>query len=212
MTPQERQSPRSREHAEMQRQRILAAAEQSFVEFGFHAASMACIAEKAEVSQGLAYRYFENKNAIILAIIERQIEERRNVIRSLQSEGDFIERILELFEAWVRRDSGQMNPVLFLEMSAEATRDPEIGRALREADLANRKEFTNWLKREVEAHNRKLDDTELATRALAIQAFVEGIAIRAVREPDIDRLALAASAGLALPRLLGFGASEPVEG
>lgn len=50
--------------AEKQRQRILAAARRCFVERGFHAASMATIADTAEMSQGLIYRYFESKNAI----------------------------------------------------------------------------------------------------------------------------------------------------
>src|SRR3546814_11085391 len=35
---------------------------------------MASIAETAEMSAGLIYRYFENKNAIILAIVERQLQ------------------------------------------------------------------------------------------------------------------------------------------
>jgi len=59
------------ERASAQRDRILAAAKQCFIEHGFHAASMASIAEAADISAGLIYRYFDNKNAIILAIIER---------------------------------------------------------------------------------------------------------------------------------------------
>src|SRR3546814_17854087 len=57
-----------------QRERILCAAQKCFVEHGFHAASMASIAETAEMSAGLIYRYFENKNAIIMAIVERQLQ------------------------------------------------------------------------------------------------------------------------------------------
>jgi AcrR family transcriptional regulator len=56
-----------------------------FIEHGFHAASMANIAEAAQMSAGLMYRYFDNKNAIVLAIVERQLEEKRAGIRQLHS-------------------------------------------------------------------------------------------------------------------------------
>ncbi|MGD8359415.1 MAG: helix-turn-helix domain-containing protein, partial [Lysobacterales bacterium] len=68
-----------------QRERILSAAQACFVESGFHAASMANIAETAEMSPGLIYRYFESKNAIILAIIDKQLTVLRRRIRELHS-------------------------------------------------------------------------------------------------------------------------------
>ncbi|MFP4283014.1 MAG: TetR/AcrR family transcriptional regulator [Opitutales bacterium] len=204
MSSPDRQNPRSPEHAEQQRQRILDAAEAAFIEYGFHAASMARIAEKAEISQGLTYRYFANKNAVILAIIARQIEVRRAGIRALQSQSQFVERVIELFQSWVRRDDRAMNPVLFLEMSAEASRDPEIARALAEADQTSRGEFKKWLRRMAEETGREASEDDLEKRALALGAFIEGLALRAVREPGINHATLAESARLFLPRLLAF--------
>ena len=55
--------------AARQRERILEAAEKCFIESGFHAASMAHIADTAGISAGLIYRYFESKSAIVRAII-----------------------------------------------------------------------------------------------------------------------------------------------
>ena len=74
--------------AEAQRERILCAAQRCFIEYGFHAASMASIAETAQMSAGLMYRYFENKSAIVLAIIERQLQEGRDPDRTAA----FVER------------------------------------------------------------------------------------------------------------------------
>jgi AcrR family transcriptional regulator len=68
---------RAQAHAGAQRARILAAATTCFAEHGFHAASMASIAEAARMSPGLMYRYFPSKSAIVLAIIERQLAESR---------------------------------------------------------------------------------------------------------------------------------------
>ncbi|NMM78326.1 hypothetical protein B2J88_48645 [Rhodococcus sp. SRB_17] len=72
------------------RKRILAAAKKCFVEYGFYTASMASIAETAEMSAGLIYRYFESKDAIILAIIEQQLHENRASIARLQSSHDIV--------------------------------------------------------------------------------------------------------------------------
>ena len=60
--------------AAKQRERILDAAEVCFIQHGFHAASMAGIAQTADMSAGLIYRYFDSKAAIVKAIIERHLE------------------------------------------------------------------------------------------------------------------------------------------
>ena len=52
------------------RQRICAAALAEFKQYGYAAANIRRIAEKAEISLGNIYRYFLNKEALYLAIIE----------------------------------------------------------------------------------------------------------------------------------------------
>jgi AcrR family transcriptional regulator len=71
--------------AEAQRERILASAKQCFIERGFHAATMATIAEAAGMSPGLVYRYVENKSAIVRAIIEEQLAKIRADIATRRS-------------------------------------------------------------------------------------------------------------------------------
>lgn len=204
MSAEEGQSLKAREHADAQRHRILDAAEHCFIEHGFHAASMANISEKARMSAGLIYRYFENKNAIILAIIERQLQERRADISTLQTTCELAERIVDLFRAWIKRDGSVMNAALFLEMSAEATREPQIARALANADLLNRRDFLSWFKKTAEDQGAKVTEAELQQRSFALQCFVEGLAIRAVREPDTDPAMVIESMKLFLPHLLSF--------
>ena len=55
---------------EQRRRQILRAAGQCFAEKGFHQASMAEIAKAAGLSMGLLYRYFANKDALVLAFAE----------------------------------------------------------------------------------------------------------------------------------------------
>jgi TetR/AcrR family fatty acid metabolism transcriptional regulator len=54
---------------------LLAAARRSFADFGFEAASIAGIARGAGVSDGLLYRYFADKRALLLAVLARFFEE-----------------------------------------------------------------------------------------------------------------------------------------
>jgi AcrR family transcriptional regulator len=171
--------------ADAQRDRILCAALKCFIEHGFHAASMASIAEAAQMSAGLMYRYFANKNAIVLAIIERQLEEKRCVIRQLHSSTDMVARLLQTFERWRSRDPQVMSAALFLEMSAEATRNPQVAEALRSSDAVTRAEFQQWLARSPGEGGLGLPEGTAASRALLLQCVVEGLALRAAREPDL---------------------------
>ena len=66
--------PAAATRAARQRERILDAAENCFIESGFQAASMAHIAQTAGMSAGLIYRYFDSKASIVKAIIERHLE------------------------------------------------------------------------------------------------------------------------------------------
>lgn len=176
--------------AEAQRERILCAAQKCFIEHGFHAASMASIAATAEMSAGLMYRYFENKSAIVLAIIERQLQEGRRQVAQLRTSSDLAAELLDVFERWRARDPGMMNAALFLEMNAEATRDPQIAEALRASDEAIRQDLEAWMSRDRAEGGLGLPVATVATRAFILQCFVKGLAVSAVRRPDLDHAAL----------------------
>jgi AcrR family transcriptional regulator len=191
----------SSSRADAQRDRILCAALKCFIEHGFHAASMASIADTAQMSAGLMYRYFENKNAIVLGIIERQLEEKRAVLRQLHSSSDIATGLLTAFERWCAADPDVMNPALFLEMSAEATRNPPLAEALRSFDAGMRMELQAWLGRDRELGGMGLPPGCAATRALSLQCFIDGLVLRSVRDPNVDRDQLRAAVHEQVDRL-----------
>jgi AcrR family transcriptional regulator len=191
----------SNSRADAQRDRILCAALKCFIEHGFHAASMASIADTAQMSAGLMYRYFENKNAIVLGIIERQLEEKRAIIRQLHSSSDIATGLLTAFERWCAADPDVMNPALFLEMSAEATRNPPLAEALRSFDAGMRLELQAWLGRDRELGGMELPTECAATRALSLQCFIDGLVLRSVRDPNVDRDQLRAAVHEQIDRL-----------
>jgi len=193
---------RAQAHAGAQRARILAAATACFVEHGFHAASMASIAEAARMSPGLMYRYFPSKSAIVLAIIERQLAESRDKIGELRSSTEIMANLRQSFVQWQADQPGAMNVALFLAMSADARRDPRIAGALRESDRLTRADLEAWLARDAEDGGCGLPEEDAAPRALLLQSLVEGLAIRALREPDLEFEELAPALRRLLDQLL----------
>ncbi len=184
--------------ADMQRDRILSAAQACFIEHGFHSASMASIAATAEMSAGLIYRYFSSKNEIIVAIIERQLALLRAEITELEGPCDLAEVLADNFGDRCARRAHGLSPALFLEMSAEATRDEAVAAALHEFDVALRADLCAWLQR---SHGCAKGDA--TAQALALQCFVEGLRVREAREPGLDRDALKAALDVFIPALLG---------
>ncbi len=177
--------------AAKQRERILDAAEVCFIQHGFHAASMAGIAQTAEMSAGLIYRYFDSKAAIVKAIIERHLEsEHIKKIGQLHTAEDVSRSILETFDRWRRRDDPKMNPVLMIELAAESTRDPEIARAVRTKDRAFEPGITALVRRVASRRGAKLTLAAARSRAMVLQCLVEGLAMRVVRDPKLQRATL----------------------
>jgi AcrR family transcriptional regulator len=180
----------SGERARQQRERILRAAKRCFVDHGFHAASMADIAKTADMSVGLIYRYFDSKNDIVRAIIERQMEEARTLLDAIDSSADLVAALVEHFERCVRPQDEDMNAALFLEMAAEASRDPLIAELTRAADREVRSRLEEALRRSIAANGREVDAATLGRRALMLQCMIEGMLMRSVRQPDLDRTML----------------------
>ena len=172
--------------AAAQRERILAAAQKCFIDHGFHAASMASIAQTAQMSPGLMYRYFPSKSAIVLAIIDRQLQEARVKIAELHASADIVSSLCRSFEQWRTCDPEAMSVALFLAMGADARRDPQIAAALRASDLLTRADLMVWLGASAADGGCGLGSDAVESRAILLQCVVEGLAIRAVREPDLD--------------------------
>ncbi len=185
------QAPIAKARAARQRERILDAAELCFIQSGFHAASMAHIAKTAGMSAGLIYRYFDSKSAIVKAIIERHLEsDQAQMVGQLNSAGDASRCVLQIFESWRRRDDPKMNPVLMLELAAESTRDPEIARAVRSKDQAMGERLMQAVRRSAKLQGVKLTPAAARSRAVMLQCLVEGLALRVVRDPALQRSTL----------------------
>jgi AcrR family transcriptional regulator len=190
------------DHGNAQRLRILAAARQRFIEQGFHAATMESIAQLAGVSTGLSYRYFQNKRALVLALIEQNLEEDRRGLRGLSptaSLAGFIDQMSTLFKL---RGAESWNAVLYSEITAAATRDEEIGNALEHAESVAREDFILWLKERDEALGLVKSDEDVRVRALAMRCLFTGLVVRSARESELDIELLKAMLRRVLPLVM----------
>lgn len=177
--------------AEAQRQRILDAAQRCFIARGFHAGSISDIAAEAEISQGLMYRYFENKRALILALIERQLTYDQDAIGHMPAAADLVDGLLRCYQLWARgetletRGNAIANVALYAEITAEAHRDPVVADVLRRHDRQTSAAITGWLRQHDIVRGRTPEDADLERRTLLMRLLVEGLAMRAVRDPDL---------------------------
>jgi len=106
---------------------IIAAGRRCFRQFGFHAASMAQLANEAQLSVGQIYRYFVNKDAIIEEMVKRIIDTRLQHIKETATVE--LPRLL----AW-RHALDEDDEALMKEVAAEATRNPVVARMMADAD------------------------------------------------------------------------------
>jgi len=183
--------PPAATHAARQRERILEAAEQCFIESGFHAASMARIAQTAGISAGLIYRYFDGKGLIVKAIIERHVETDGScAMDRLNSSEDVCTAMLDLFECWQRGNDPKMNAGLLLDLTAVCTRDPQIARVVRDRDRVVSDRLAQVVRRIARARGVILKSAAARDRADLLQCLMEGLASRVVRDPKVRRSSL----------------------
>ncbi len=171
------------------RQRILDSASQCFCLSGFHGASMASIAALAGRSVGQIYRYFDNKEAIIAAIVDQHLAELREAFDELQSRsGPAADLIADQVPEMLARRLDPSRAALVLEVMAEAARNPKIAAILRAADAQERDLCRALLARD---RNPSWSDAELEGRCSLLRILVDGLTLRAVNQPDVDQAGLA---------------------
>ena len=188
-------APRVRrdERARAQRNRILDAAQKCFTERGFHGASMAQIAETAQMSPGLIYRYFAGKSELIHGIVSRQIELMAEDLEmfktsSRNAAGIIVDRFRK--DAAVGDGAAAhtrlMEPALILEIVAESSRDPVIASAFDALDRHIDSALGAWLSRPRKQGGHGVPADELPARVLILRSLLDGLKMRQVRHPQMD--------------------------
>jgi len=177
--------------AEARRTQILDAAENCVREYGFHRASISKISKASGMGAGHIYHYFANKEAIIAAIVAREVERLLTLTAEVQAAENMLEALALRTESGVLLNLDPQAAGLKLEIVAEASRNPAIAAIVRAADGRRSAGLEETLKALRQAHGLADDAATISTIAEVIAAMFEGLMVRAIRNPAANRQLIA---------------------
>lgn len=183
---------RSEACAKQRRQQVLHAAEQCFRASGFHSASIASIAKKAGMSSGHIYHYFDNKEAIIGASVAHDAQATVERMQGFARSDDVLTTLVEQAEGALLRSLDPSRNALIMEILAEAGRNARVAEQVQAADAQVSAILTELVQRAWQAkHPRQpLAAEVIAAKVDMLGAMIDGIRIRAIRNPALDPKAL----------------------
>jgi AcrR family transcriptional regulator len=127
----------SEEHKEARREQILAGAQRAFARHGYEGATVARLEEETGLSRGAIFNYYENKEALFVALVRRS-SNRFVEIWLEQGYRALLEAVTEEDPAWlsvqveaarrVRTDERFREQIKRLEEDAEADRESRFAR------------------------------------------------------------------------------------
>lgn len=169
----------------LRRNEIIAAARQCVIRQGFHAASMAQIAQEASMSVGQIYRYFANKEAIVHAIVEGIVSQKIEWITGI-GKTDNLPAILvaRIFDS---NPEGHDDHILLIEVNAEASRNPVVADMVRRADTILHDRAVESL----QVNYPHLDREEARARVEFVASLAEGAAFRNIIPTQTNQKLLA---------------------
>ncbi|MCJ8521225.1 AcrR family transcriptional regulator [Pseudorhizobium tarimense] len=148
------------------REQIIDGAKRVFMKLGFDGASMNDITREAGVSKGTIYVYFENKEDLFVAMVDRERDRIANDMRNLLAGSEAVEEGLYAFGTSFARHItcpevvGAMRTVIGV-----VDRMPSVTRRFFHAAPGNvRHVLGDFVQRHVALGNLVVDDTDLAAR------------------------------------------------
>jgi len=146
------------------RRQILDGALHIFTARGFDAASMSDIAAAANVSKGTLYVYFEDKEHLFVALIEREREaQKRGAFEALNHDSDPVRALSNFGQCLVRMINNEFAVSAHRVVIGVAERMPDLGRSFYENGPAQgSKLIARYLDRMVAEGKLTIEDTYLA--------------------------------------------------
>ncbi|MBK0123794.1 helix-turn-helix transcriptional regulator [Pantoea sp. S61] len=154
-------------------EQILDAAEQCMRLKGFHQTSIQNIASQADVSIGLIYKYYKNKEAIIEALVTNVVQRMIALLNAdferIAHAGGVTHSVQDIVPPEVEHSI-----VLLMEVSSEATRNERIRQIMNDAWQVLKNNFIT----QEQTLNPSLDASVINTRLHIISLVIDGMIIR----------------------------------
>ena len=196
----EESSVSDRAHARCEQ--ILQAASQCFREKGFHGASIAQISKASGMSAGHIYHYFENKEAIIAAIVAQDLERLLTLTAEIGDARDVRGALLDRVGEGVIDNLDADDAGLKVEIVAEAARNATVAQIVRAADRRCRASLEDAVRTARRRAGHPEDEATVAGIVEVFSAMFSGLMLRSIRNPELDRETVTALFKTAIEALL----------
>ncbi len=172
-----------RNRSEETRERILAAAEESFARYGYDATSVAEICERAGVSKGAFFHHFPTKQAVFAALLERWLEGLERQLENLRVGASSVPEALLQMAGMAQQvfEMAQERLFIFLEFLNRAARDPQVWQMVARPYSRYRKFFARMIEAGIaEGSLRPVDPSAVANALLSLAV---GLILQAAMDP-----------------------------
>ena len=159
-------TPPESDRAAQRRHQVLDAAAICFRNHGFHGASMAQISKTAGMSPGHIYHYFDSKEAIIAAIVDRDLEEMMEWTEIFYSSDDILQSMVDGVTCGVEANTNPECAALMLEIMAESARNPQIAATVQKSNQIARQRLNDLLIKEIKDLKEKVTILEIENKSL----------------------------------------------
>jgi AcrR family transcriptional regulator len=176
---------------EATREKILKSAVREFGAFGLHHATLEAIARKAKVQKPLIVYYFENKNQLLIASIEKVMRGFSEILGSLEHQDlSGLERIQQILDSNLMLAKKEPDSTrLIIMLYSTATWDAEFKELAMRVSEGARNRYLGILKAASREGNMKKDlDLEAASRILhqwIIGAMIDHLQAKGV--PEVEK-------------------------
>ena len=180
----DRAMERRQRRVEERKNQILAAASSIFGEKGYQRATTREIAERANLSEGLIYSYFESKDHLLLAILEKLASSGFDEILTDTEDSsirqDVLQKTLQIRHGFLDELEPMMRATMGEAISNSHFRGHYMEILVKPALESMEKEIENW----VENGEIKETDSSAASRFLLAE-FIGLFFLRAINEPYV---------------------------
>lgn len=178
----------SEAYLETRRQHILDAAITCFARRGFHQSTMEEIGQEAGLSPGVAYRYFDSKEDIILATIQDSVDRSGRFFASEADEDDSLlvfEQIIDDHLQQLEQPGRDIYYKVRVQLWAEALQNPRVAEKARLLRQEGLEQFASLIRKGQDRGQINPNLDALAV-SLAFSACHDGFILHWLADPDVD--------------------------
>ena len=150
---------------------------------------MAQISKTAGMSPGHIYHYFGSKEAIITAIVERDIEEMVEWTEIFYTSDNILQTMVDSVSCGIEANTQRDNAALMLEIFAESSRNPQMAATLQKSHAFGHQRLYDLLKKEM-AQRGATSEFDVSVKVDLIAAMFDGLLLKSIHNPDLDKAAL----------------------